>query len=89
LADDGNADGQYGYGWCLSIGFGVAKNESEAARYCKLSADQGNARGQYGYGRCLARGFGVVKDENEAAHYYKLSADQGGGPVRFDACLVA
>jgi TPR repeat protein len=46
LADQGNADGQCGYGVCLRDGKGISTDMKSAAHYFKLSADQGNAVGQ-------------------------------------------
>jgi TPR repeat protein len=44
-ADQGHPGGQYGYGYYLVNGRGVATNYSEAAHYYKLSADPGNPDG--------------------------------------------
>ena len=42
-ADEGDAGGQFRYGWCLMQGEGVPRNLSEAARYFKMAADKGLA----------------------------------------------
>jgi TPR repeat protein len=73
-ADQGNADGQWRYGFCLESGKGVGIDLAEAVEYYRLSADQGNADGQWHYGFCLESGKGVEIDLAEAVKYYRLSA---------------
>jgi TPR repeat protein len=41
-ADQGNANAQLRYGFCLENGIGVAQNLGLATDFYKLAADQGN-----------------------------------------------
>ena len=74
-ADQGNACGQYNYGYCLEHGKGVEKDVCEAARYFKLAArsfkmaDQGDADTQSNYDVCLEHGEGVEEDACEGIYY--------------------
>jgi TPR repeat protein len=76
-ADQGFANAQFNYGFCLMKGAGVCVDLGMAAHYFKLSADQGFANAQFRYGLCIMKGDGVCVDLGMAAHYFKLSADQG------------
>jgi TPR repeat protein len=89
LAAEGDATGQYNYGYCLQYGEGVDRDLSEAARYYKMAADQGLAIAQNNYAFCLQEGEGVDKNLSEAAVYYKMAADQGfaAGQYNYASCL--
>jgi hypothetical protein len=76
-ADQGNADAQNNYGFCLRKGRGIGQDLEAGARYYKMAADQGHASAQYNYGFCLQNGDGVDGDMREAARYYKMAMDQG------------
>jgi serine/threonine protein kinase len=54
-ADQGNAAGQAGYGFCLENGLGIAKNLAEAVRYYKMSADQDDEFSSKRYRICLQK----------------------------------
>jgi hypothetical protein len=71
-ADQGNADGQNGYGNCLQHGHGIAQNSAMAVEYYKLSADQGNPHGQANYVRSLQGDVGVC-DSAKAAPIQSMS----------------
>lgn len=50
----GNKHAQFLLGDCYSDGRGVAKDETEAVRLCKMAADQGLAVAQYSLGTSLS-----------------------------------
>jgi TPR repeat protein len=64
-------------GRSLFSGTGVAKGESEAARYYRLAEGRGLVEAQFSVGVCFGGGVGVPKDEPEAIRFYRLAADQG------------
>jgi TPR repeat protein len=74
-ADQHHAPAQRRYAICRATRRGVAKNDAEAARYCKLAADQNDASAEFSYAPCLANGKVVAANEPEAARYDKLAAN--------------
>ena len=58
-------------------GYGVAKNEQEAAVWYRRVADQGHAKAQFNLGRMYYLGEGVAKDRQEAVVWFRRAADQG------------
>jgi TPR repeat protein len=67
-ADQGDADAQNNYGFCLQNGKGVSIDMKEAAHYFKLAADQGNAQAQYRYANSLLTGNTDHQDSLHAIH---------------------
>jgi TPR repeat protein len=59
-ADQGNARGQWGYGFCLQDCPGVDIDLNFFGHYFKLSADQGDPAGQFNSGLCQENGIGAV-----------------------------
>jgi hypothetical protein len=49
-AKQGDANAQYGLGWCYETGKGVTKDYSQAVFWHKKAAEQGNANAQYSLG---------------------------------------
>jgi hypothetical protein len=88
-AEQGNARGQFNFGFCLEHGQGVAKDLVRAAEFYHLSAEQGNVEAQLQFGFCLEHGQGVPKDLVRAAEFYRRSAEQGNAEARcsFGFCL--
>jgi TPR repeat protein len=74
---------QFNLGYCYQNGFGVAKDDAEAAKWYRKSAEQGNAKAQYRLGRCYDDGTGVPKNLVEAAQWYYKSAEQGFYAAQF------
>jgi TPR repeat protein len=89
-ADQGFADAQNNYGFCLRNGDGVPIDLEGSAYYFKLAADQGIEDAQSYYGICLFQGQGVSIDFQGAAHFFKLAADQGVAAAHFCSaiCLI-
>jgi TPR repeat protein len=79
LADGGYAPAQAVLGlWYFDGLAGLAKDQSEGAKWTRLAADQGNALAQSNLGRMHLRGSGgVVSDDREAVRLFRLSAQQG------------
>ncbi len=77
LAEGGDADAQYFVGGVYAFGWGVARDDREAARWFRLAAEQGLAKAQFALGLMYANGEGVAKDDKEAVRWYRLAAEQG------------
>ena len=82
LADEGDADSQFGMGLLYANGFGVALNDDEALKWYRLAADQGHAEAQCNLGVMHANGWGVPMDDAEAFKWYRLAAEQGVTPAQ-------
>ena len=77
-AQRGDADAMCSLGDCYSSGLlGVAKDDSEAARWYRMSADAGNAGAATTLGVLYFRGIGVPQDYSLAAQWFKKAADAG------------
>lgn len=83
LAQQGNAQAQYGLGMCYENGVWVAQNKAEAAKWYKMASQQGYADAQYHLGRLYSKGDGVAKNDVEAVKWYKLAAQQGNADAQF------
>ena len=59
------------------LGRGVAKNETEAARWYEKSAEQGFRDGEVNLGYLLALGKGVKRDYGKAAEWFRHAAEGG------------
>jgi TPR repeat protein len=64
-------------GESFSKGDGVAKDDSEAAKWFLTAAEQGHPEAQYRLSRCYYYGTGVPKNEAEAVKWMLKSANQG------------
>jgi len=77
LADEGNADAQFGLGLLYANGFGVAMNDDQALKWYGLAAGQSHADAQANLGVMHANGWGVPQSDEEALKWYSLAAEQG------------
>jgi TPR repeat protein len=68
---------QYNLGQFYIIGRGVARDDVEGVRWCRLAADQGDVGGQYLLGAFYDNGRGVAEDVVEAVKWCRLAANQG------------
>ena len=59
-----------------ATGWGVKKNDAEAAKWYGKASISGLPDGQYYMGRCYQQGTGVKKDAIEAYAYYRLAASK-------------
>ena len=59
------------------LGKGVAQNDKEAVKWCRLAADQGHAPAQCSLGLSCERGKGVAQNGKEAVKWHRLAAGQG------------
>lgn len=79
LAEQGNAKAQNRIGWMYEHGYGVPKDEQQAAAWYLKAAEQGNATAQTNLGMMYRNGRGVTKDEQQAIVWFRKAAEQGDG----------
>ena len=76
-AEKGDAQSQYELGLAFHNGsLGVAKDETEAAKWYRKAAEQNFANAQYNLGVCYSKGQGVAADKAEAVKWYRKAAEQ-------------
>jgi hypothetical protein len=76
-AVQGHATAQWQVGFFHENGWGVSKNDAEAAKWYHLAAQQGQPDAQYDLATLYREGRGVAKDPRRAARWY-LGAAHGG-----------
>ena len=77
LADDNDANGQYGLGIMYDLGAEVPQSAEQAAKWYKLSAEQGHADAQNNLGVMYEEGEGVPRNYDEAMRWYRRAAESG------------
>ena len=77
LAEEGDANSQYGLGLLYGNGFGVEMNDALALRWYGLAAQQGHAGAQCNLGVIHMNGWGVPMNEIVASRMYLMAAEQG------------
>jgi TPR repeat protein len=74
-ADEGIADAQLRYAFCMVHSEGIKFDKQEFMRYLILSADNGNPSARYNLADVYLNGkLGVPKDEKEGVKYLRLAA---------------
>jgi TPR repeat protein len=73
LAAEGDAKALYYVGFFYHNGFGVPKDNAEAAKWFVKAAQKNDAQAQYYMGMLTAKGDGVEKDPVAAHMWYSLS----------------
>jgi localization factor PodJL len=73
-ADQGNANGQLGYGICLEAGTGVAKNVEEAKKYYKMAMEKGCVLAERAYKKLTGASSG-----SEGVVEFSETVDKFGG----------
>ncbi len=77
LAEQGDANGQFGLGLLYANGWGVDLNDDEALKWYGLAAGQGHGEAAYSLGVMNANGWGVPQSDDEAFKWYSMAADRG------------
>ena len=77
LAEEGQADAQFGMGLLYASGFGVSLDDSLALQWYLSAADQGHAEAQCNIAVMYANGWGVPQSDEEAFKWYSLAAEGG------------
>jgi len=85
-AEQGYARAQWNVGRMytngIGNGFGVRKNNAEAAKWYRLAAEQGHSRSQFNLGMMYMTGEGVRKNNAESMKWHRKSADRGDDDVQ-------
>jgi len=76
-AEQGYAMAQQNLGCVLTNGYGVARNDVEAAKWFQTAAEQGCACAQVAFGQLFEGANGVQPNYTVAAQWYRRAADQG------------
>ena len=84
LAKQENARGQFMLGVMYGSGAGVPKDNTEAAKWYRLSAQQGYSYAQHNLGFMYTKGRGVLKDYSKAEKWFRLSAKQGDSDSQYN-----
>lgn len=82
LAQQGDADAQYGLGVMYAHGMGVPQSEEKAAALYRRAAEQGHVLAQFNLGFLLYQGYfteseKAVQDYDDAATWLRVAAHQG------------
>ncbi|MDB5429329.1 MAG: hypothetical protein JWP35_445 [Caulobacter sp.] len=88
LADSGDEYAQFDLGVLYALGRGVAKDETEAARFYRLAADRGHLEAQYNLGVAYEKGRGLPADDVQAAAWYRKAADRGHAGAQYNLALL-
>ena len=78
LADQGDAQAQFELGFRYAHGYGVSRDDQEAAKWYRQAADQGDGDAQHALGVMYDEGQGVPKDYVLAHMWLNLAAAKGG-----------
>ena len=77
LAEQGDANGQFGLGLLYVNGWGVDLNDDEALKWYGAAAGQGHSEAAYHLGVMNANGWGVPQSDDEAFKWYSMAAETG------------
>ncbi|MEJ2501086.1 MAG: DUF1566 domain-containing protein, partial [Campylobacterales bacterium] len=64
-------------GYLYAKGFGIAKNDKQAAQWYRKAAEAGRKVAAYNLGNCYKKGRGIPKDIKKAIYWYQRSAEKG------------
>jgi len=88
LAEQGDAESQFRFGFLYQMGEGVPKDQEQAVFWLRKAAEQGFADAQFYLGVHYASGDGVPEDGEQAAFWYQKAAEQGEAAAQFSLdCL--
>lgn len=88
LAEAEDAEARFQVGLLYRNGWGVLRDDSEAARWWRLAAHQGHLNAQFNLGFMYEHGQGVTADDIEAAKWYRLAAGQGDEDAMRNLAIV-
>lgn len=84
LAQEGDADAEFGIGMLYERGEGVPPDLAEAARWYLKAAQQDHALAQTSLASMYERGRGVAQSFREAAKWYRRAAELGNAQAQFN-----
>lgn len=79
----GSVKAQDRLGDCYRFGYGVTKDDAEAAKWYRKAADQENPDAQFSLGFFYSSGRGVAQNDTEAVKWFRKSADQGDAVAQY------
>ncbi|MDR2440402.1 MAG: sel1 repeat family protein, partial [Planctomycetaceae bacterium] len=83
-AEQGNADAQYCYGWCLANGNGTSHDKQAAVKLFQQAAEQGDVVAIVEIGDCYSTGgFGILQNCEEAVKWYREAANKGNTEAEY------
>jgi TPR repeat protein len=88
LARHGSAEAQFRLGWLYESGFGVEKNDADAARWYVFAAKREHAGALYNLGVMLSEGRGVPRDDGKAAEHFRQAAIQGHAKAQYNLGIL-
>lgn len=88
LAEDGNMIAQFSLGMMYHDGYGVEKNEIEAANWFLKSAEQGFAPGQFNLGNAYKFGRGLQQNTALAIQWWHKAAEQESASAQFNLAIA-
>ena len=77
LAEEGDANGQFGMGLLHDNGFGVPLDSLLAAKWYQSAAEKGHSGAQCNLAVMYENGWGVTQSDEEAFKWFSLAAEQG------------
>ena len=87
-AAEGDLAAYSGLGMLYEHGFGVAKDESQAAVWFRKAADRGSADGESNLGTMYLMGHGVPQDDQMAFAWFSKAAAQGDSGAEFNLGML-
>ncbi len=88
LAEDGNMIAQFSLGMMYHDGYGIEKNEIEAANWFLKSAEQGFAPGQFNLGNAYKFGRGLQQNTMLAVQWWHKAAEQESASAQFNLAIA-
>lgn len=82
LAEQGDAKAQYFVGFLYHHGYGMKRDEVEAAKWFRMGAEQGEWQSQYYLGVIYEKGVGMKHDLAVAHMWLSLAATNPGATFR-------
>jgi TPR repeat protein len=77
LAEQGQADSEFGLGLLNANGWGVPQDDAQALHWYELAANQGHGEAAYNISVMYQNGWGVEQSDAEALKWIRMSADNG------------
>jgi len=84
LAEEGNAQSQFGLGMMIEGGHGVPPNPEKASLWYLRAADQGMAEAELSLGSLFEQGRGVARDPERAAELYRRAANKRNAQAQYN-----
>ena len=84
LAEDGDAQSQFGVGMMLEGGHGIPPDAEKAAAWYRRAAEQGMTEAELSLGSLYEHGRGVARNMVQAAALYRSAAKKGNAQAQYN-----